>query len=383
MRITKVETILLSAEPTQPVRWSGGAMSCAHASLVRVHTDEGISGLGETYIGLFHPQVVPGIVASLEPFLLGEDPTRIPALFQKVYSKVLFWGRVGAGISTIGAIEMALWDIAGKALGVPVYKLLGGNAHDRLQLYASGGLDRPLEETEEEMREYRRQGFRAVKIRIGQGLEKDVEKVARARSSLGSDVELMLDAVQGHDAEPWTSAEAIRVAHALEEFDIRWLEEPCAADDYAGYARVRKHTKIPISGGESTTSLHEFRSFFEAEALDIAQPDASHAGGIAATRRIAELAHAHHVEVAYHSWGSSVILAANYHLAFTTPNCKTVEYPTWGNPLRDALFSEPLQIEKGYVYPPTAPGLGVDLSEEVRREYAFREQMGLVMQRTV
>lgn len=381
MKITRVETVLLSAIPAQQVRWSGGVMPCAHASLVQVHTDAGISGLGETYIGLFHPKAVPGIVESLAPFLIGEDPTRIAAIFHSVYSKVLFWGRVGAGISTIGAIETALWDITAKSLGVPVYKLLGGGVHDRLKLYASGGLDRPLAETERELEEYRQMGLRAVKIRVGQGIEKDVQKVALARSVLGPDCDLMLDAVQGHDARPWTAAQALETARALEPYNIRWLEEPCSAEDYEGYAFVRRNTRIPISGGESTTSLHEFRMFFEHEALDIAQPDVSHSGGILATRRICEEAAKHHVEVALHSWGSSVILAGNYHLAFTTPNARVVEYPTWGNPLRDALFSEPLRMEDGYVYPPQAPGLGVELTEEARRQYAFRPELGLVMQR--
>src|SRR5882762_7622372 len=131
MKITQVETILLTASPTEEIRWSGGALSSVHASLIQVHTDEGVTGLGETYTGIFAPLAVKGIVEALEPLLTGEDPTQVAYLFQKMYSKTLFWARVGAGISVIGAIETALWDILGKVRGLPVYELLGGKLHSR------------------------------------------------------------------------------------------------------------------------------------------------------------------------------------------------------------------------------------------------------------
>jgi L-alanine-DL-glutamate epimerase-like enolase superfamily enzyme len=363
------------------IRWSGGVLSTVHASLVQVHTDEGVTGLGETYAGIFAPHAVRGIVESLEPLLVGEDPTQVSALFHKMYSKTLFWGRVGAGMSVIGAIETALWDILGKVRGLPVYELLGGKAHQKLPLYASGGLERPLDQLAEEMREYRRDGFQAVKVRIGMGPSRDLKKLECVRDALGSDMQLMVDAVQGHNPEPWSAAQAIQAGLAMQRFGVRWFEEPCAATDYSGYAQVRRQTPIPIAGGESSTSIHEFRHFFDAGALDIVQPDTSHSGGIIECRKIAALAESYGVEVALHSWASSVVLAGNYHLAFATPNCRILEYPTWGYPLRDELFVEPLRIENGFLRPPTAPGLGVELTDEVRRKYAFREEAGTVMQR--
>ncbi len=383
MKITRVETILLSAQPEQEIRWSGGVLSTVHAALVQVHTDDGVTGLGETYAGIFAPQAVRGVVETFEPLLVGEDPADVARLFQKVYSKTLFWGRTGVGISTLGAIETALWDIRGKTLGAPVYELLGGKVHQKLPLYASGGLERPLEEIIGEMQGYRRAGLKAVKIRVGMGLARDVAKVRAVREAIGPDMSLMVDAVQGHNPEPWTAAEAVRAGLALRDLDIRWFEEPCAATDYAGYAHVRRHVPIPIAGGESSTSIHEFRNFFEAGALDIVQPDVAHAGGILECRKIAALAQSYGVEVAFHSWSSSIVLAGNYHLAFATPNCRVLEYPTWGYPLRDELFEEPLRIEDGYLYPPTAPGLGVRISEEIRRKYAFREAPGVRMERAV
>lgn len=381
MKITGLETVLLTAEPSEPIRWSGGELRTVHASLIVVHTDEGITGLGETYTGIFAPKAVRGIVEALEPLVIGEDPTDVARLYQKMYSKTLFWARVGAGLSTIGAIETALWDILGKVRGEPVWKLLGGAVHDRLKLYASGGLEKPLEETVEEMKAYKRDGLRAVKVRIGMGFERDVKKLATVREALGNEIDLMVDAVQGHNPEPWTSAEAIRIGKAMEPLGLRWFEEPCAATDYEGYARVRSAVNIPISGGESSTSIFEFRNFFAAGALDIAQPDTAHSGGIQECRKIASLAQSHGVEVAFHSWASSVVIAPNYHLAFTTPNTSIVEYPTWGYPLRDELFTEPLDIRDGYLYPSKAPGLGVELTKEVREKYAFRETAGVNMRR--
>ena len=381
MKITRVEPVLLSSKPAREIRWSGGVISTVHAALIQVHTDEGITGLGETYVGIFAPLAVKGIVEALEPLLIGEDPMNIAALYQRLVSKTLFWARVGAGISTIGAVEMALWDIAGKAVGKPVYELLGGAVHARLPLYASGGLEKPLEELVDEMRGYREEGLKAVKVRIGMDPARDLEKVRRVRDVIGEGMDLMVDAVQGHNPEPWTAAQAVRAGSALRELNLRWFEEPCAATDYAGYAHVRRHVSIPISGGESSTTIHEFRHFFDAGALDIAQPDVAHAGGIIECRKIATLAQSQGVEVAFHSWSSSVVLAGNYHLAFTLPNCKVLEYPTWGYPLRDALFVEPLQIEQGDLLPPSAPGLGVELRDEVREEFAFRPEEGIRMQR--
>ncbi len=234
MKITRVETILLSVPPPEPVRWSGGVLTTIHASLVQVHTDEGVSGLGEPYLGIFAPEATRGIVESLEPLLVGEDPTQVTRLHHKMQAGTLFWARNGAGLAVIGALETALWDILGKLRGQPVYELLGGKAHDRLPLYASGGLDKPIEPLVEEMKEYRAQRLKAVKVRIGSGLKLDVVKVERVREALGPDIDLMVDAVQGHNPEPWSAGQAIEAARALEPYQIRWFEEPCAATDHSG-----------------------------------------------------------------------------------------------------------------------------------------------------
>ncbi|MCL4402445.1 MAG: mandelate racemase/muconate lactonizing enzyme family protein [Acidobacteria bacterium] len=381
MKITSLETILLSVPPPEPIRWSGGVLTMIHASLIEVRTDEGITGLGEPYLGIFAPEATRGIVEALAPLVVGEDPTDVAGVYHRLRAKTLFWARNGAGLSVIGAIETALWDILGKVRGLPVYELLGGKVHQRLPVYASGGLDKSLDQTVDEMKRYRAQGLKAVKVRVGMGLRLDVPKIERVRKAIGPDMDLMVDAVQGHNPEPWSASQAIEVARALEPYRIRWFEEPCGATDYAGYAQVRHHTPIAVAGGESSVSAAEFRNFFEAGALDIVQPDTSHAGGIIETRRIAELAASYGVGVALHSWASSALLAPNYHLAFALPNCRILEYPTWGYPLIEELFVEPLRIENGYVLPPAGPGLGIHIPGEVRAKYPFRGGPGAVMQR--
>lgn len=385
MKIHDITTTLLSVPLPEKdwLRWSGGSARVMHATLVQVYTDEDISGLADVYCGLLAPGVVSSLVDHFKEQLVGRDPLQIQALWSSMYKSSLFWGKTGIAIAVISGIENALWDIAGKALGVPVYQLLGGLAHEKLPIYASGGMDKPKQALIQEFDEYKRKGFRAVKIRIGHTLDRDREKVRLAREVLGDDIEVMVDAVQGHNPQPWTSADAIVVARALEEFRPAWFEEPCANTDYEGYHRVRLATTIPVAGGESSTTIHEFKRFFERNALDVVQPDVTHAGGILECKKIAALAEADSVRLAPHSWGSGAVLAANCHFAFSTPNCWILEYPTWGFPLRDELLLEPLVIEDGYLYPPTTPGLGITLRREIIEKYPYRSGCMVEMKNTM
>jgi len=374
MKITAIEPILLTAPLSGgDVRWSGGTIPMLNACLVRVHTDEGLTGLGETYGGgLFAPESARAVVEHFATLAVGEDATHIVGIWQRLYAGTLFWGRAGLVVSVLSALEMALWDIAGQALQVPTHRLLGGVAHARLPVYASGGLDKSDDVFMQELESYLEAGFRSVKIRIGYGPRADAHRVELARKTVGPDVRLMVDAVMGHNPDPWRAAEAIAVAEALREYDLTWFEEPCAASDYTGYATVRSRSPIAIAGGESSTTIHEFKHFFERGALDIAQPDAAHCGGIREFVRIATLADAAGVRIVPHAWGSGPALTSNYHAAFATPACFTVEYPTINNPLRQELLVEPLQQQDGYLLPPTAPGLGLKLTNAIMERYPYQ-----------
>ena len=250
MKIIKVEGVLLSAVLAEPhvVRWSGGEMQIANAALAVIHTDEGLTGIGDTYAGgWFYPRAAKAMVEHFEPLLVGENPCEPAALAHKIWSASQYWGRVGAGANAVSAIENALWDIAGKAAKQPVWKLLGGLSHDHLKLYASGGLEKPREAVIEEMRGYLAAGFKAVKIRVSTDLKRAVEKARLCRDVLGPNVELMVDAVMGSHPAPWDARTAIRFARAIEELNVSWLEEPCAGNDYEGYAAVRRATPIPMA----------------------------------------------------------------------------------------------------------------------------------------
>jgi D-galactarolactone cycloisomerase len=382
MKITKVEGVLLSAALPEEhiVRWSGGEMAIANAALVVIHTDAGLTGVGDTYAGgWFYPKAAKAMIEHFEPLLLGEDPCDPVRLAHKLRSQSLYWGRVGAAINAISAIENALWDVAGQAARLPVWKMIGGLAHDRLPIYASAGLEKSRDAVIKEMETHLADGFRAVKIRVSTDLARAVEKVRLCREVLGPDTKLMVDAVMGSHPDPWDAKTAIAFARSIEEFGIAWLEEPCGGDDYEGYAKIRAATSLPISGGETSFGLGEFMHFLRAGSLDIVQPDACTSGGIVECQRIAAAAAAHGVKVAPHAWGSAATVTANVHWAFTQPNVFIQEYPAWGFPLRDALLVEPLEIRDGYIHPPMRPGLGIVLTDTIRRDFAWRDGGGARM----
>jgi len=372
MKITALEPILLTAPlGTGQVNWSGGSLSKVNLTLVRVHTDEGITGLGETYGGLFAPQTAITIMEHFSSLVIDQDPFNITGIWQRLWAGSLFWGRNGMAVSVLSAIEMALWDIKGKALGVPAWQLLGGLAHQSLPVYASGGLDASPEAFAAELSGYAETGFRAVKFRIGHGPVKDAQKAELARRTVGDDFTLMTDAVMGHNPNPWRSADAVAVADALKDYSLAWFEEPCSATDYQGYADVRAKARMPIAGGESSVTIHEFKHFFDRGALDIAQPDAGHCGGMWEFLRIANLADAYGVRVVPHAWGSGPLILANLHCAFANPATFMFEFPTIHNPLRLELLVEPLVMHDGVVDPPSAPGLGVELPDDLVERYPF------------
>ncbi|MGE3797618.1 MAG: mandelate racemase/muconate lactonizing enzyme family protein [Thermomicrobiales bacterium] len=372
MKITALEPILLTAPlGSGSVTWSGGTLTKVNLTLVRVHTDEGITGLGETYGGLFAPLTAKAIFEHFASLAVGQDAANITGIWQRLWAGSMFWGRSGMAVSVLSAIEMALWDINGKALGVPAWRLIGGLAHESIPVYASGGLDQSSADFQRELTGYAEEGFGAIKFRIGHGASQDGAKAELARKTMGDDFTLMCDAVQGHNPNPWRAADAIAVADALADYGLAWFEEPCSATDYAGYAAVRAKARMPIAGGESSVTIHEFKHFFDRGALDIAQPDAGHAGGMWEYLRIANLADAFGVRVVPHAWGSGPLIMANLHCAFANPATFMFEFPTIHNPLRLELLVEPLVMTNGIVTPPTAPGLGVDLPDSLIERYPF------------
>lgn len=384
MQITSVRTIKLAAPIPEERRWrnDAGTRVRHEAALIEITTDTGLQGIGEAKGA---PAVVESLVATrLEPLLLGADPTKGQLLWERMYSGprltlALRHGRPyhvpnarGELLCAISGVDVALWDLAGKALGVSVQQLQGGTVRSRLHAYASGGWA-PPGRAGDEVAGYLDAGFDAVKIRVG-GIDADdfpgrsLRRLAEVRSMLGPTAALMMDA---HGA--LTPQQALVLAHGAEEFGVTWFEEPVkAADDLAGLSMVRGRTTLPIATGESEQTRFAFRDIIAADAADILQPDLAICGGLTEGRRIAALADAHGIVVNPHNWGTAVLWAASAHFAATTLNCTYLEMPQGYQPLLTELIEQPIVVgSDGTIEPPKGPGLGIELRDDIESRFPF------------
>lgn len=378
MKITAVQCILLSAPYAAP----GDAERTIHlksgyrpASFIKVETDEGVYGLGETYAGVYAPETVRELVAQFEHDLFGQEAIDIFSLWERLRLSSTYWGRMGISQSVIGGIEMALWDLKGKLLDVPVFELLGGKVHEEIPVYASGGNNKPVDELKNEMLGYVQANYQAVKIRINHlpNIAAIEEKVAVCREVLGPDIGLAVDAAQGLAKEPWSVKKAVDIARHLEPYDLLWIEEPAEVTNYRGFAEIRRQINIPLAGGETVTSLVETESYLEAGSLDLFQPDASLIGGIAVFRQVAQMCARKFIPVAVHAWCGGVGIMGNFHAAFATENCAYLELSNVPNPLREEVLVEPLRFRDGKLLAPSAPGLGVHLPDDLVEKYPYRQ----------
>nr|BAG82742.1 putative isomerase [uncultured bacterium] len=350
MRITDIKTYLMHANVPDSAGWRA-----RNWLFIKVFTDEGIYGVGE---GSGWPRVVETAVRDLTPLLIGEDPFRIEALWQKLFVAMMGHGMTGVvGGGALTAIEMALWDIKGKALGVPVYELLGGKIRDSVRLYAHA-------HSAERGRELVDRGYGALKTG---GVTDPLAKVEALRNELGPDVDLMVD-IHG---PPWlTTADAIRMGQALEEFDLFFYEDPVAPEDIEAIARVSAAVNLPIAAGERHAHTWGVRELIEREIVDVVQPDTGRAGGLMQMKKIAALAEAHYITFAPHdgSLGPVAEMAA-VHLCATLPNFLILEHLEDDVPQRYEVMQPQPTIVNGFMQVPDAPGLGIDIVEEAIAKY--------------
>lgn len=337
------------------------------AAFVQIETDEGLTGLGETYSGVFVPELVMQLVKMIGEKLVDSNPFNIPQLQAMMSRFTSYWGYTGFAKNVISAIEIALWDLKGKVLNVPVYELLGGAKVEDIELYASGGLSKSLEDLANELQAYRAAGFRAVKIR-----DRDfaVAPVKQSRKAIGDDIKLIVDTNQSFIPRPAVYNTALRYARRISEYDVLFLEEPLGVDDFTGYCRLVENSPMPISGGETLNSAALFRQHIQQRAFDIVQPDASVIGGIGECLQVLDEAHSNSLEAVCHAYGAAPCQAANVHAAFAA-GCSLIEWATPPNPLREDLLIEPWRIVEGCLQKPTATGLGVQLTQEIREKYAY------------
>jgi galactonate dehydratase len=357
-----------------------------HPVIVELVTDDGITGIGEAAIAYgLGGTAAAGMVKDLaERLIVGRDPSRIEALWSEMYDHS-FWAKGGGAIvfAGISAIEQALWDIKGKALGVPVFELLGGRIRDSVRVYANGwyGAARTPAQLAEAAERPLRDGYRALKcyplaVPEENGLrhvsarhvDRDFanlafEKIKALRSAVGPDVELMLDLSGG-----LTTGETIRLCRRFQELDITWIEEPADPFDVGALKKISEHVDIPIAVGERLYTRHGFRKVFEAHAADIVQPDAGNTGGIMEVKKIAAMAEAYNLQVAPHNCGSALSTAAALQISACIANFTTLEiYPYFPErPGYVEVLEDPpeTRIKDGFLAVGAGPGLGVTLATD-------------------
>lgn len=371
MEIVDIRPVAL----TTPYGMEGAQTRRRSAVFVEVETSDGVVGVGETYLGVYMPEMAVETVRFFAGHLVGRDSANIARLWRDAQWISSYVGRTGPTVMVLGAIECALWDLQGKRLGLPVHTLLGGAVHDRLPVYASGGVPTfSLDQLVGNARAAMDAGYGGFKMRanpVAYQPEVEAERALAVREAIGPDALLAVDAVQNFNLQPWSVKQVLALLDALAPADLAWAEEFLPPFDPTPYAELRQRTGVHISGGEGITTSTVFNQWLAAGAFDIAQPDPTIIGGITEARRACEAAALHGVRVAMHVWGSGPTLMANYHLGFTQPNCFILEHPVMGNPLDTETLVEPLELVDGCVVPPTAPGLGVELTDEIKARYPY------------
>lgn len=365
MQITKVEPIVLRLAQVDTSRADG----TQDAFLVRVHTDEGLIGVGEADTSPYVARTIVEMPSShavargLAELLVGEDPLAIDRLWQAMWMGSYHYGRSGAALHTMSAIDIALWDIAGQAAGLPISQLLGGRRTDTMTVYAS----EVMPETPAEVREIAERsvlaGYTALKLGwgpLGRSLENDLELLTAAREVLGPERKLMVDGGMGYSVRS-----AVALLEAVEPLDLYWLEEPIAADDYRGYRRLSDSARIRLAAGEADSGISAYRALVEQGHVDVLQPDLARCGGFTVGRQIIDLARETGVEVVPHCFSTGVLVAASLHFTAALDKPTLSEFSVAQSPLVGELLATPFELVEGRLGIPTAPGLGIELDPEM------------------
>ncbi len=399
MKITNVTTHLLTTRWTDDPFFPQALHSTA---ILRLETDAGIDGLGESTWGYFTPDAVPAMVEYFKPLLIGRDPLDLTRITRALTSDSVWWSRSGAGKSVISGFELALWDLKGKALNVPVYQLLGGKVRDAIPVYASGGPSLwPLEQIVRKVEHYAKLGYRAVKLSTGfyelpppsklshqvrmqavplahaRKLEALTESFTLLRREFGNDMDLAIDGHQGGVPNPIPVSEAVAIAETLAPFRLRFYEEPLAYTNIDGYCELRARSQIPIAGGESLCGLDQFHALIARGGVHMIQPDIGFVGGLQETVRIIHHAEASNLSTAIHTGASmGPSLAASWHLAAASHSVDWLEHVQAASTIQRDLMIDPFQVTGGTVGLPVSPGLGVRLTPEHLEKYRFVPSSG-------
>ncbi len=388
MKITNVEAFWLRCPiPKEKQHTSDyGLLTNFDMTLVVVTTDTGLQGFGEAKAAVGSSGVCSSIVNCVEnelkPILVGQDARNITRLWEMMYNGTRdhyalsrgrgfpILGRRGLTVSAMSGVDTALWDLKGKALGVPVVDLLGGACRPEMEAYASGGWA-GVDAIGEQLSGYVSKGFQGVKMRVGimdKTVQTSVARVKAAREALGPDIKLMTDA-HGTYSVP----EAKQFCRGVADCNLFWFEEPINPDNRHGTAEVKASTDIPIAAGESEYTCFDVRDLIEVRALDVVQPDSAIIGGISEAMRVGHLAKAHQLELAPHCWGSAFSFMAGVNVAFACPSAIIIEFSLGGNPMMYDLVEENIQTKDGMIEAPTAPGLGLTPNWDFVKEFSQKK----------
>lgn len=374
MKIADIRTHVLEHRLPEAFESASARFDHRRHLLVEVICEDGTIGWGEC---LGPPGPNAAIVAAYAPRFLGRNPLETEVLWAEAYNFLRDQGMRGLAITALSGIDVALWDIKGRHFGVPVSVLLGGRVRDRVEAYATGafrrdGADR-AEAIAAEVAGYRDEGFRAVKVKIGFGVEEDLRVLQAARSAIGPDVALMADANHGYDP-----GEAIELGRRAAPLDLAWLEEPVVPENLAAYARVRTSQPVPVAGGETWHGRWAMNDALSAGAVDILQPDLCGVGGFTEMRRVADLAVLAGVRLVPHVWGTGIQIAASLQWIAAQlpdpvrpePRAPLLEFERTENPFRQAVLTQPIEHDGGIVTIPDGPGLGVEVDRDALARYA-------------
>jgi len=352
MKIVDVEPIQLVQRLKEPARWPTGSSEVIGLTLVKIKTDDDIVGWGTA------PSA--NAINAFKPTLIGQDPFDREALWEKVGWRNTWQDK--ATIATLSGINIALYDIIGKAVNMPVYKILGGAQSERIKAYMNGLYFNPTDKMIKIAQEQVDYGFTAIKLKIGYpgGIQEDVAKVKALRKSFGYDVDILCDACRIN----WDAKTAIKLGRELEKYECYWLEEPLPQDDLDGYAEIKQTLDITIAGFEGKSTRYEFRDVIERRVTDVVMPDLKICGGIDEAKKIAAMASTHTIAFSPHC-SDVVATAASIHVSATTSNFLIMEYTRWPPEwLWEELLNEPLEFKNGYLELPKKPGLGIEINEK-------------------
>lgn len=370
MKITDVRTVPLRGA-THDTGWPGGTDPNEQMNtIVEIRTDEGLTGIGSCFTGMAFVEASLGL---LKPLLVGETPFEAERVSEKLRQSTFWLGRGGSVEHTISGLDIALWDLMGKALGQPVSRLLGGNYRDRIKPYASMLFDDPPVLRAKLQKELAR-GFRAIKMgwrpfgRVSRKMDELLVKTAR--ETVGEDVELMVDAGGSEQFWPHGVSWARETAKMLGDYKVTWFEEALKPDDVEGFKELRQGSPVLIATGEVLTRRQSFQPFITQRAVDVIQPDLTKCGGLSEGRRMGWMAYDHGVLLVPHGWNTGIGVAADMALSAALPVAKWVEYQV-GVPYIEEIIDPPFKLDaEGLLRVPTGPGLGIRLNPDGLAKYS-------------